>query len=101
MDSPGTVIVSDAWFPGWKAEVDGQPTPIDRAYGMIRGVAVGKGSHHLSMTYQPVTLYAGACLALLGLLICGAMSYAGWSGRRDLNSGPPGPEVGNIDDLRR
>jgi uncharacterized membrane protein YfhO len=76
MDSPGTVIVSDAWFPGWKAEVDGQPTPIERAYGMIRGVAVGKGRHHLRMTYQPVTLYIGAGLALLGLLICGGLHLA-------------------------
>ena len=96
MDSPGTVLVSDAWFPGWKAEVDGQPVPIERAHGMIRGVAVGQGRHHLGMRYVPVTLYAGAGLALLGLLICGAMSYAGWSGRRDLNSGPPGPEPGAL-----
>jgi hypothetical protein len=76
MASPGMVIVGDAWFPGWKAEVDGQAAEIHRAYGMIRGVAVSKGRHHVRMTYQPLTLYAGAGLALLGFLICGGVQLA-------------------------
>jgi hypothetical protein len=72
----GMVIVSDAWFPGWRADVDGQSAEIYRAYGLIRGVVVGKGSHRLRMTYRPVTLYAGAGLALLGLLICAGLQLA-------------------------
>jgi hypothetical protein len=32
------------------------------------------------MTYQPLTLYAGATLALLGLLICGGLSFVEWPG---------------------
>jgi hypothetical protein len=70
MACTGMVIVGDPWYPGWKAEVDGRPAEILRAYGMVRGVVVGKGSHRMRMTYRPVTLYAGAGLALLGLVIC-------------------------------
>jgi hypothetical protein len=86
MACTGMVIVSDAWFPGWKAEVDGQSAEVFRAYGMIRGVVVGKGSHRLQMTYRPVTLYAGAGLALLGLLICVGFQLAAPKARREQNA---------------
>ena len=76
MACTGMVIVSDAWYPGWKAEVDGQSAEVHRAYGLIRGVVVGKGSHRLQLIYRPVTLYAGAGLALLGLLICAGLQLA-------------------------
>jgi hypothetical protein len=86
MACTGMVIVSDAWFPGWKAEVDGQSAEVFRAYGMIRGVVVGKGSHRVQLTYRPVTLYAGAGLALLGLLICAGLQLAAPKVSREQNA---------------
>jgi hypothetical protein len=76
MACTGMVIVSDSWFPGWKAEVDGQSAEIHRAYGLIRGVVVAGGSHRLRMSYRPVILYAGAGLAVAGFMICAGLQWA-------------------------
>src|SRR5262249_36860184 len=42
-DNPGYLIVSDAYFPGWYASVNGAPTPIVRANAIMRGVAIPAG----------------------------------------------------------
>jgi uncharacterized membrane protein YfhO len=62
------VIVSETFFPGWQATVDGRSTPIYEAYGAVRGVVVGEGTHRIEMRYRPATVYAGAALTLSGVL---------------------------------
>ncbi len=68
----GMVILGDTWFPGWEATVDGEPAPIHKAYGVIRGVVVGPGEHEIRMQYRPGSVRLGAGLACLGLLACAA-----------------------------
>jgi hypothetical protein len=64
----GMVIVSEPWFPGWRATVDGRPAPIVEVYGVLRGVVVEAGAHRIEMRYLPWTVLAGAVLTALGLL---------------------------------
>jgi hypothetical protein len=64
----GMVVVSETFFPGWQATVDGSSTPVYEAYGVLRGVVVGEGTHRIEMRYRPATVYAGAALTLLGVL---------------------------------
>ena len=71
----GLVILSDNYFPGWRATVDGQPAPIHEAYGAIRGVVVEKGSHTVRMVYRPLSVYAGAGLSLLGCLLTAGFAW--------------------------
>jgi uncharacterized membrane protein YfhO len=68
------VIVSEAWFPGWKATVDGQATPIYEAYGFLRGVVVPRGRHRVEMRYQPASVIWGGLLTTAGIL--GAVAIA-------------------------
>ena len=49
----GLVVLSDVYFPGWKATVDGEEAPIERVDYLLRGVAVGPGEHEIVMEYQP------------------------------------------------
>jgi uncharacterized membrane protein YfhO len=49
----------------------------------MRGVAVPRGMHYVTMRYRPVSVYLGAVLTLLGIL--GALGWAGFAllpGRR-------------------
>ena len=64
----GMVILSDVWFPGWEATVDGAPAKIHEAYGVIRGVVVARGAHTIEMRYRPASAYVGALLTAAGLL---------------------------------
>jgi len=69
------LIVADAWYPGWKAYVDGKPTQIWKAYNVIRGVVVDAGEHEVVMVYRPWSVYIGAILAGFGVLLCIALQY--------------------------
>jgi hypothetical protein len=64
-DRRALVVLSDVWFPGWKATVDGRDAPIERVDYLLRGVAVGPGEHRIEMRYQPWSWRAGWIVSLL------------------------------------
>ena len=67
--SPGILILGDTYYPGWKAEIDGKGAPIFRANYLLRGIAVGPGSHRVRFFYIPFPFYLGFGFTL----IAGAM----------------------------
>lgn len=75
MGCRGMLILGDAWFPGWKAYVDGRQAPLLRTCSLVRGVVVEGGAHRVTFRYQPWTVCLGAALALLGLTICGVVVF--------------------------
>ena len=64
---PGILVLSESWFPGWVASVDGAPTEILHADYVLRGVALGAGSHRVRFEYRPRSVTIGAGLTLLGV----------------------------------
>ena len=66
--APAYLVLSDAWYPGWKVTIDGAPVPLYRADLLFRAVAVPAGTHHVLFTFRPVSLYIGAGLSLAGLV---------------------------------
>jgi hypothetical protein len=64
----GMVILSDTWFPGWHATVDGRSTEIHEAYGSLRGVVVDAGDHVIEMRYLPGSVLLGGVMTLLAAL---------------------------------
>jgi hypothetical protein len=64
----GMVILSETFFPGWQATIDGRDAKIYEADATLRGVVVESGTHRIQMRYRPITVYAGAVLTTLGLL---------------------------------
>jgi hypothetical protein len=67
MSCRGMVLLSDVFFPGWRAEVDGHVTPIYQVNEAMRGVIVPRGDHTITMRYRPVSALAGALLTLIGI----------------------------------
>ena len=63
------VVLSDTYFPGWRARLDHQLTEIHEVNGAMRGIVVPKGSHVITMRYRPVSVYLGAALTLLGVVL--------------------------------
>jgi hypothetical protein len=63
------LVVADAWHPGWLADLDGAPTPILRTNHAFRGVEVPAGEHVVTMRYRPRSLYLGAAISLVSLLV--------------------------------
>ena len=74
MACDGMVVLSDTFYPGWRARVDHQAAEIFQVNGAMRGVVVPKGTHTVTMRYRPTSVYLGAGLSLLG--VAGALALA-------------------------
>lgn len=62
----GVLVLSDQFYPGWRAEIDGEQTGIARADVALRAVCVPPGDHTVTFTYRPLSFYAGAAISALG-----------------------------------
>jgi hypothetical protein len=84
VDNPaeGYLFLSDAFYPGWRAEVDGKAVEILRANYAFRGVAVPVGRHVVTMTFQPRTWIAGLGISAVTVLVLLAVAGAAWMRRR-------------------
>jgi hypothetical protein len=75
----GFLVLSDTYYPGWRAQVDGVEQPIFRANHVFRAVPVQAGSREVVFRYQPPSLRQGLWLSALAL---GALAAIGWGGRK-------------------
>lgn len=66
--SSNLLYLSDNFYPGWKAFVDGTQTKIYRANYSFRAVKVPGGKHSVVFTFDPYSLKIGLGLSLAGLL---------------------------------
>ncbi len=66
--APAWLVLSDVWYPGWQARVDGEPTRLLRADYLFRALRVPAGEHQILLSYQPLSFWAGAALSLISIL---------------------------------
>jgi hypothetical protein len=76
------LVTSDAFYPGWRASVDGQEAPLYRADYAIRGVILPPGEHTVTFDYNPRRFYLGVGISVLSLLALGALAWTGGARRR-------------------
>jgi hypothetical protein len=67
-NQPGFLVLSDLYYPGWEATVDGQPVPIYQANGAVRAVALAGGAHRVEFRFRPRPLRYGALITGLSAL---------------------------------
>lgn len=70
-DANKLLFLSDTYYPGWKASVDGKEAKIYRADYAFRAIVVPKGHHLVKFSYDPLSFRIGYSITLLsiGLLI--------------------------------
>jgi hypothetical protein len=70
----GLLVLSEMYYPGWNAFVDGQQTVIHRADYNLRCLFVHAGSHRIEIVYQPESFRRGTLITLFCLTLCGVGS---------------------------
>lgn len=69
MPQAGFLVLTDSYFPGWHAYVNGAETEIYRADGIYRGVYLPPGEHTVLFKYSPDSFKTGLYMSFLSVLI--------------------------------
>jgi hypothetical protein len=67
-EGPGTLILSEIAYPGWKVTVDGTKVEWQAVDNLLRGVILPTGDHEVVFSFQPWTVYLGCGITLVFLL---------------------------------
>ncbi len=63
-DHAGYLVLSEPFYPGWEATVDGAPAPQLRANLAFTAIPLPAGEHVVHREYKPRLFYAGAWMSL-------------------------------------
>jgi hypothetical protein len=76
-EAPGYLVVTDAYYPGWRASVDGRPAAVQRANVGFRAVQVPAGAHAVELVYRPAAARIGVALSALAIVFAIVVIAAG------------------------
>jgi len=69
-EAPGLLVLSEIYYPAWKAYVDGEPAPVYVTDHLLRSVPVPAGEHTVELRYESWTLRVGVAISLI---VCAAL----------------------------
>ncbi len=64
----GWLVVSEAWYPGWKATVNGEDVAVSPANHALMALPVPSGEAVVRLFYEPTSVRVGALLSALATL---------------------------------
>jgi hypothetical protein len=63
------LFLSESYYPGWKAFVNGSQEEILRANFVFRAIPLGPGSHQVEVVYQPLSFKIGLLVSLFTIFV--------------------------------
>ena len=68
--TPAMLFLSEIYYPGWKASVDGKPEEIYRADCIFRAVPLREpGKHHIKVYFDPVSYKTGKIISITAIFL--------------------------------
>ena len=88
----GLLVLSEAYYPAWKAYVDGEPVPLYVADHVLRAVPVPAGEHTVELRYESWSLRTGVAVSL-GFCLALVVLVAARARRKGADETPTGNAV--------
>jgi uncharacterized membrane protein YfhO len=76
----GILVVSQIFYPGWTATVNGERVPVLAADYALTGIPVPAGDHEVRFVFDPLSFKLGLALTILSVLVAAALTV--WAGLR-------------------
>ena len=89
LDNNGFLVLSDTYYPGWKAYIDNKETTIYKTDYILQSVFLEKGSHNVEFIYDPISFKIGYIITLsttFVLIIIGILKYRNYTVKKVSNS---------------
>jgi len=82
---PAMLALTEIWYPGWEAFVDGEPAPLYRVNYLQRGIWLERGTHHVELVFLPRAWKVGAIISAFswGIII---LAVLGWAVRKSFKN---------------
>jgi len=77
--TPGVLVASQIYYPGWKAAIDGVTVPVVAANYALASILLPSGPHDVRFFYAPASIRIGAIASALSLVILASLV---WLSRR-------------------
>jgi len=61
----GYLVLSEIFYPGWKAYVDGREKKVYRANWSLRAIPIEAGEHKVDVCFEPKSFYTGAWITFI------------------------------------
>jgi hypothetical protein len=81
-DADAWLVLSDTYYPGWTATIDGAPAQVLRGDVLFRVIPITGGEHDIELRFEPASVTLGlwislSCLALVlvGLVVAGRLTW--------------------------
>jgi hypothetical protein len=74
------LVLSETFYPGWRARIDGAETAVHLTNGALQGVHVPAGQHEVEFVFEPTSLAVGRLLSAIGCAL--AVVVVVWGERR-------------------
>jgi hypothetical protein len=81
------LVLSDNFYPGWRAFVDGREQPVLRGDMLFRTVPLPAGQHEVEFRFEPRSIQLGLVVTLASLVLVMGLVIAGWRARRGQTRG--------------
>lgn len=75
-ESETYLYLADAYYPGWRATVNGEDSPVYRANAMFRAVAVPAGESHVIFEFVPQLWYRAMNFGLIAWIFSAVLIFA-------------------------
>jgi len=75
---PAWLVLTDVYYPGWRADINGREVAIRPANYAFRAVPIPAGASTVTFSYEPSSYRLGLFIALLSLAILTSISVASW-----------------------
>ncbi|EKD64456.1 MAG: hypothetical protein ACD_50C00382G0001, partial [uncultured bacterium] len=78
-DNDAPLILSNVFYPGWKAFIDGQETEIKRANFILQALIVPQGKHAVEFKFKPKSFYNGLYLSMIAVVLTAVSAFFLWN----------------------
>jgi hypothetical protein len=70
------LVVSESWYPDWRASIDGKDVPVLRANHALLGLALPPGAREVRLWFESAGYAGGRMITVLALLLTGGLLVA-------------------------
>lgn len=82
MAANGLLVLSEVYYPGWRAYANGEEVPIYRADHALRAVPLRTGHHQVEMVFDPLWPKVGLAVSGVTLLLAMVLIGVAMAGRK-------------------